>query len=227
MRKSICFAIVPVLLVLAVSMRAQGAAQAVQFKQGMTVQSLASYPDSAMVRLLNGKRMTGGDLRRWDLAAQRMRAVRPAPQMPAFRALPAKRGTPVNNRTDLLMAIKNRPATETLQLPSGRRVTVAQLRAMQPYLEQQLGRSFEDITRPPSGQPIPITAASTDKAFWKDILSDPGNDNKVLISLNGKQVTVGDLKQYLAQRARAKSGGLTSFQVASPSIAVAPKGGAR
>jgi hypothetical protein len=227
--KKILYLSISMLVVLAgpLSAGAQRAAQAIQFKPGMTVQSLAGHPDSEMVQLRNGKQMTLGELRRWDLAAQRMRAVQPAPKMPAFRHLPAASGTPVNNRADLLAAIKSRPGTDTLQLPSGRRITVAQLRALQPYLEQLLGRRFEDMARAPSGQPIPVNASSVDKAFWKDMLSNPANDSKLLTSPLGKQVTVGDLKQYLAQRQRAQGGSLAPIQVAPPPATGGRSGGVK
>lgn len=197
------------------STQAQGTAQVVQLKPGMTVQSLSNYPATQMVQLRNNKQMTVGELRRWDLAAQKIRAAKAAPApRPVFELRPTSSGIPVSNRNDLLNAIKTRPTSDTVQLPSGKRVTVAQLRALEPFFEQRVGRTFDEMRQPGSGQQVAITRNTTDKAFWKDLLSKPGNERTVLESPSGKQVTVGDLKQYLTQKTRTKSGALTTLQPA-------------
>ena len=133
----------------------------------------------------------------------------------------------VSNRNELLNAIKTRPASDTVQLPSGRHVTVAQLRALEPFFEQHVGRTFDEMRQPATGQQIPITRNTTDKVYWKDLLSNPGNEKKVLVSPSGKQVTVGDLKQYLSQKARAKSGALTTLQPAPTRTLGTRRGGVK
>ena len=181
---------------------------ALKFTSAMTVQSLAGRPDAELVELSNGKSISVGALRRLDAARQKMLAAKVASTPSVLRIKPAATGIRVNNRADFLTALNSRQDSETIQLPSGRRVTIGQIRLVQPYIEKRMGRKLSDLSQQQqlSGPAIKITAASTDKTFWKDMLQQPGNDNKVLESPHGKRITVGELKQYLAKSAKTRRG---------------------
>jgi len=235
MKTSLCFALgIYVFLALGMATAAQKTATAaggpMKFTSSMTVQSLAGHPDSEMVQLQNGKLMSLGTLRSLDAAAQKMRAVKPVPLPQALLARPAAKGTPVKNRTEFMTAFNGHPDSDTLQLPSGGRITVGQIRLLQPYIEKRLGRKLSDLTQSHnlSGPKVSISSTTTDKNFWQNLLQTPGNDNKVLVSQHGKQVTVGDLKQYLSQTAHTSHG---QIQLQRKPAVVSPqsgqKGGAR
>jgi hypothetical protein len=179
-----------------------------KFTSSMTVQSLAGHPDSEMVRLQNGKLISIATLRTLDAAAKKMRAAKPAPLPQALTIRPAAKGTPASNRAQFMVAFNGHPDSDTLQLPSGRRVTAGQVRLLQPYIEKRLGRKMSDLTQSQNltGPKVPISSTTTDKSFWQNMLQTPGNDSKVLVSPRGKQVTVGDLKQYLSQTAHTPHG---------------------
>ena len=178
------------------------------FTSSTTVQSLAAHPDSEMVRLQNGKLCSIATLRTLDAAAKKMRAARLAPLSQALTARPAAKGTPVSNRAQFMAAFNGHPDSDTLQLPSGGRLTAGQVRILQPYIEKRMGRKMSDLTQSQNltGLKVSISPTTTDKSFWKSMLQTPGNDSKVLVSPRGKQVTVGDLKQYLAQTAHTSHG---------------------
>lgn len=162
---------------------------------GMTVQSLAGRADSDVVEFTGGKRLPVRDLRRLEAIGKKMRAGGSKPVAPAFAAKPAGTGIPVKDRADLTAALK-RPDGETIQLPSGKRLTVGQLRLLKPEVEKQLGRTLESTPGRtiPKGPAIKLQRGA-DKTQWKTLLQKP--DSTVLESPNGKRITVGELKEAL------------------------------
>jgi hypothetical protein len=180
-----------------------------KFTPNITVSSLAGRPDSDLVELQSGRRVTVGTLRRLDALAQKMRAATPrvARDTATLRVKPAATGTPLHNAADLAAALK-RPDNETVQLPSGRRVTVGQIKLLQPFIEKKLGRPLTALPQRPNrtGPAIKITSqpdrAAAEK-YWRDILLQKP-DSTVLENTKGERITVGELKQYFAARAKAR-----------------------
>jgi hypothetical protein len=173
----------------------------VKYTPNMTVKSLAGQPDTDLVELKNGRRVSVGDLRRLDVAAQKMRAPK-VDRMPAvLKIKPAATGIKINNAADLAAAFKL-PDNATVKLPSGRLATVGQIKLVQPLVEKRIGHSLTMVVQRPnlSGPSIKITKGTT-RAQWEDILKKP--DNTVLESPNGKRITVGEAKQYLAKNFKA------------------------
>ncbi len=196
MRKHYC---VLVLLALAVLQATVPTAEAkdLVFTPDMTIQKLAGRKDSDRVQLPSGKMTTVGVLRRLDAAAQKMRSAKSSPRPSPIRMQPAATGLLVNNRMELVAALKTRRDSDTVQFASGRRATVGQIRALQPYLEKRLGQKFDAIPQRPNliGPATRVSATQDDKQFWKDVLQGP--DTRILESPRGKRITVGELKQYL------------------------------
>jgi hypothetical protein len=162
-----------------------------RFSPGMTSAAAAGRPDSDWVELPNQGRIRVGDWRRLDAAAQRMRAPqRGAP--PGLRAAPAPSGTPVRDSAELQNALRL-PGTQTIQLPSGRRLTAEQLRALEPQIEKRLGHRLSETTAARPGAVIKVDARSD----WAAILKRP--DNTVLESPSGKRITVSAVKREMAK----------------------------
>jgi hypothetical protein len=173
----------------------------VKYTPNMTVKSLAGRPDTDLVELKNGHRVSAGDLRRLDAAAQKMRAPK-VDRMPAvLKVKPAATGIKINNAADLAAALKLTD-NATVQLPSGRFATVGQIKLVQPLVEKRIGHSLTMVVQRPnlSGPSIKITKGTT-RAQWESILKRP--DNTVLESPSGKRITVGEAKQYLAKNLKA------------------------
>ncbi len=168
----------------------------IKMTPGMTIASLAGRADSDIVEFTGGKRLPLRDLRRLDAVGKKLRTGGSKPVAPAFAAKPAATGMPVKDRADLTAALKRQDG-ETIQLPSGKRLTVGQLRLLKPEVEKRLGRTLESTP----GRTIPKGPAvklqrGADRTQWKTLLQKP--DSTVLESPNGKRITVGELKEMLA-----------------------------
>jgi hypothetical protein len=88
-----------------------------------------------------------------------------------------------------LAAALSRPDSDTLELPSGRRLTVAQLEFLKPQIEKQLGR-------PLAAGAATRSAVKVDRGTdWRRILRMP--DDTLLEAPDGTRVTVADLKRAL------------------------------
>lgn len=173
----------------------------IKYNPTVTAQSLAGRPDSDFVEFSNGRRMRVGDIRRLQAAQQKMMAAKPGSSLPAaLKAKPASTGRRINTPADIAAALK-RPDSETVQLPSGRLVTVGQIKFVQPLVEKRLGHSLTQAGQSNlEGPAIKITKTTT-KSEWVTILRMP--DSTVLESPNGKRITVGKLKQEMTQRRKA------------------------
>jgi hypothetical protein len=130
-----------------------------------------------------------------------MMAAKPGRRLPAaLKTKPASKGRLLNTQADIAAALK-RPDNETVQLPSGRLVTVGQLKFVQPLVEKRLGRSLTQINQNNLEGPAIKVTKTTTKSEWITILRMP--DSTVLESPNGKRITVGKLKQEMTQRRKA------------------------
>jgi hypothetical protein len=173
----------------------------IKYDSKITAYSLAGRPDSDFVEFSNGRRLSVGDIRRLQAAQQRMRAAKPGGRLPAaLKVKPAATGKRINTPTDIATALK-RPDTETVQLPSGRLVTVGQIKFVQPLVEKRLGRNLATLPmgQDLSGPAIKITKTTT-KSEWMTIFQKP--DNTVIESPNGKRITVARLKQEIIERSK-------------------------
>lgn len=185
-------------------------AHLIPWQTGMRITSLAGRPDSDVVVFKNKRRMRVGDLRRLNAAAQQMRGAAPARALPpGLKARPAATGTPVANAADLAAALK-RGGTDTLELPSGKTLTAAQLRFLQPEVEKKLGHRLDAVPpRPVLTGPAIKVPKGVSRAEWQKLLQKP--DNTILESPSGKRVTVGEIRQQLSTaRKRAPVSGSTT-----------------
>lgn len=178
--------------------------QVLKLSPGLNATVLSARPNTDMVELSNGRRVSLGDIRRLRGVAERLRkpaVVTPVPA--AFKIQPAASGKLVRNAVDLATALK-RPDAETLQLPSGRRVTVGQVRFVKEQVEKALGRSLTDLPHRPdlSGQAIRVAEVKD----WKGVLQKP--DSTVLEAPDGTRITLGELKKSFAGRKGQQRPGL-------------------
>jgi len=168
----------------------------IKIHRNMPPNALQGKPDTDLVELSSGKRMKVGDIRRITAIANKNRITAPKSLEPrAVKLRPAATGgILLRNKADLNNALQQRADSETVVLPSGRRTTVAMLRMVQPQVEErrkQLRPST--IQRPNLTGPATRVTADSD---WAAILKQP--DSTILESARGKRITVGELKQSLA-----------------------------
>lgn len=162
-----------------------------KFSPNLSAAELAKRPDTDLIELSNGRRISLGAIRQLRERAQKLRANTPNSRLPkAFTTKPAATGMVVSNSSDLAAALKLSDDT-TVVLPSGKRITVRMLRFLQPEIERQLGRSLMTGAEAPKrvGPAIQVNR----KTNWKEILQKP--DDTILESPNGKRITVGELKR--------------------------------
>lgn len=172
----------------------QATGQVIRFTRTENPGFLAGRAEGDRVELQDGRRIKIGDIRRLTSLTQKAKAAAPGSRMPqALKLKPAATGTPLRSSDDIAAAL-TRSDSETLQLPSGKTMTVGLLKLVREDVEHQLGRSLTAKTaRPDLSGPSVRVQAGTD---WKNILERP--DNTVLESPGGKRITVGELKQVLA-----------------------------
>ena len=188
------------------SLAASGNVQAniIKITPGTSSSVLVGRPDTDLIELPSGRKMQVGDLRQLSQISQELRSM-PSKKISAsalFKIKPKQKGFVVKNSSDLATALK-RPENETIELPSGRRATVAQIKFLEPYIEKRLGHKLTQTRRTDLTQnPIKVSSAA-DKTFWKSILKKP--DNTVLEAPDGTRITVGELKQTLAADKTARS----------------------
>jgi hypothetical protein len=198
MKKSCLFFVAAALLVLLISVPCfSQTAQpgSIKFTPGMTIGSLAGRADSDMLELPSGRRMTVGDARRLHAATQRLRgAAAGGKGSPLSSAKPAATGTPIKSPADLAAALK-RPDNETIQLPNGKLITVAQLRFLQPLAEKRLGRKLDASAGSPAGSDSTLTVKS--RADLTSALSRP--DSQTVKLPSGAITTVGEIKAVRAE----------------------------
>ncbi len=172
----------------------------VKLSRSLSPEGLAGRPDSDVLELSNGSRVRLGDVRRLSALATRLRTASQDRLPGALRAKPAAAGVRVDNASNLAAALELK-GEETVQLPSGRRTTVAQIEFVRADVEARLGRSLNTLTARPSlaGAAIRVDA----KSDWKDLLIRP--EATVLEAPDGTRITVGELKQALASDGSGRS----------------------
>lgn len=179
----------------------------VQYKPGLKTSSLAAMPDTALVELPNGRRVSIGTIRHLENAAKIMRTARVNRTPATLKYLPDKNNVAMQVKTtnDLMAALKL-PDNTTVKFPSGRVATVGQIKFVQPLIEKHLGRQMISIQQKPnlSGPAIKIPenmsksmSKSEQQKFWEDVLQKP--DSTVLESPHGKRITVAELKKEITK----------------------------
>lgn len=170
----------------------------IHYTPTLSAAALRGRPDSDVVEFANGRQARLGDLRRLTAFAGRLRAAPVRPLPPALTMRPAASGTRVNDANELAAALA-RPDADTLELPSGRRLTVAQLKFLQPQIEKEIGRRLD--ARAPAYVAIKVDA----RTDWKRILQMP--DYTLLEAPDGSRVTVADIKRALREQAPPRAAG--------------------
>lgn len=168
-----------------------------KFSRTMPANALAGRADTDLVELSNGRKIMVGDVRKLTALAGKLRAATPGSRAPAaLRMKPAAKGVPLRNAADITSALK-RPDAETVQLPSGKTLTVGQMKLVQAEVERQLGHSLASLPQRPdlTGPTTPVGR----NPDWQTLLKRP--DNTILQAPDGTLITVGELKQTLAASA--------------------------
>lgn len=172
----------------------------IKYRPHMHMSELEGRPDSDRIQLPNGRLVRLGQLRMLEAAGKEIRAAaaRRRPVPPALREIPVATPQTVQLRSAAdLSAMLKRPDTDTMRLPSGRVVTVGQLKFLQPQLEKKLGRRLGDIPQRQSlSGPAVKVGKDVTRAEWDAIMRKP--DSTVLESAGGKRTTVGELKRAIA-----------------------------
>ena len=166
---------------------------------------LLGRPDTDILELPSGRQMKLGDLRRFSNISQKLKTPPQKKSMTAkhvFKVKPKGQGIAIKNSSDLAAALK-RSDTDTVALPSGRRATVGQIRFLEPYIEKRVGHKITQTRQIDNKANTLKIQATTDKAYWKNILEKP--DNTILEAPDGTRITVGELKQTLATHKTKRS----------------------
>ena len=166
-------------------------AHLIKYDGHLSLPALQHRPDTDLVELSNGRRIKLGELRRLDTFSKKLRATPDRHVIPGLRQQPATIArVNIKSAADLTAALKLQD-TETIQLPSGKRYTVAQLRLAQEMAIRNLG--IQPQQRVMQHGALIHVSARTD---WKAVLSGP--DTTILQSPNGTKITVAELKKTLA-----------------------------
>jgi hypothetical protein len=179
----------------------QNTAQIVKFSRNVQPNFLQGKADTDLVELSPNRLIKVGEVRRLTTLAKKIQASKPGSHTPQVLKLkPAAQGKLLKNASDLSEALKL-PDSDTVQLPSGRTLTVGMLKLVREDVESKLGKSLTSLTLRPNlnGAALKVTA----KSDWKDILQRP--DTTILESTSGTRITVGELKQALAASGKSPS----------------------
>jgi len=184
----------------------------IKFSPQLTHEALVGRPDTDLIELSNGRHIQLGDVRRMLAQSQKIRAAASAPPS-AFRIAPAATGLRIQTSTDLGNALRTMRDNDTVQLPSGRRVTVGQIKALQPVIEKRLGHKLGEpaTTARLTGPSIKLAPGMTDAQVHKLLPVHPTNET-ILESPRGTRVTVGQIQQYL----QSTEGGGTPTTIPEP-----------
>ena len=158
---------------------------------------LRSLPENTVVDLSNGKQIKMRVIRKATALSLKLKQSHAAGLHPSFKLKfkPASQGIKVHSLSEIRSALELKES-ETIQLPSGRLLTVEMLKLIQPELERRLGKKLSDFSKRPllSGKTIQVRR-NGNKKYWENIFNKP--DDTVLESPGGKRITVGDLKKYI------------------------------
>lgn len=177
-----------------------GSARVVRTPAGVRANDLRMLRDDQVLETPSGRHIQVGRFRQIQRAFEiaRLRSAQPRPQ--AFRILaPTPRIAPVPLRPHETAAeLLARPPDQVVRLPDGHTATVAQLRAIAPYVQQ---RYHVNVYGAPTARLAPVGPATriTSLAQLKAL---PRNlpDSTILQSPSGARVTLGEVRQVLKAR---------------------------
>jgi len=170
------------------------------YRQGMKIsEEIAGRPASDKIEVSGGRSITVGEIREKRDILMKLRQPRGNRKPAGLKLIPAGSGAKIETAEDVAAALK-RPDTDTIQLPSGKTVTVGKLKFIKPYIERVLGRSIDVApTQTSVKKPVFVGPATKvdSKTDWDKIQKLP--EDTILESPHGKRFTVGMLKKVLAK----------------------------
>jgi hypothetical protein len=158
----------------------------VKLRPNFSAAELVAMPSTQIVEFPNGLRLSIADVRSLAPAAERLRAARGGTLRQPLTG-PVVRVSPGTSLAD----VHHAPDNAVLQLPDGRRMTVAQFRSVQGLLPKGDTRRSHTTQTNRAGPAIKV-ARGTPPA---ELLKRPDTD--VLESPSGKRITVGELRRFL------------------------------
>lgn len=174
-------------------------ARVVRVQPNLRIQDIQALRDDQLIETPSGRRLQVGKLRaiRQAFETARLQTSRPRPAQFAILA-PTPRIAPVQLRPrESVAAILARPANQVVQLTDGKTATVAQLRAIAPYVEQRYGvrLSASGGRVAPQGRALKIRSLN-------DLRSLPHNmsDDTIFETPSGKRVKLSELRQAYHDR---------------------------
>ena len=173
------------------------AAPIVRLDHDATRSDLAQMRDDQIIETPKGNHIRVSKYRAFQQAIAQGRAHALGPRPQGFALLPVMKGPAETiGPNEDLNSLLSRPPESLVRLPSGKSISVAQLRAMQPYVEKKYNIHADNHARPPlTGPVIKISNLA-------QLNSIPPNtpDSTVLESISGKKITLGELKASLKAR---------------------------
>jgi hypothetical protein len=161
-------------------------ANVVKLQASVTSAQIASMPDAQLIEFPNGLRLSAGEVRSLAPLAERLRAGAGSRTGGVLRqpltgpVVAVKPGTTVNE-------VLNAPDNAVLQLPDGRKVSVALFRSVQGQLRStgstRPQRAAGPAVRVERGTPL------------AELLKRPDTD--VVESPSGRRITVGELRRFV------------------------------
>ena len=175
-------------------------AQIIRITPGFRRTDLSALRDDQMIETPSGNRVAVRKLRFIQQAVAQARAKTAVRRQGAFKILPPTFAPCVKPAPGETAAqILARPPSDVICTPSGRSVSVAQLRLIAPTVQQR--PQFRSIRAlPMAGPAIPIASRQELRAqFHTNLKNAP--DSTVLVSPKGTRVTIGQLKALLKSNA--------------------------
>lgn len=177
-------------------------ARVVRVQPNLRLQDLQALRNDQTIETPSGRRLNVGRFRAIQQAVveAKERTARPRPQ--SFRILaptPRLAAVPLRPR-ETAADILARPPEQVVRLEDGKTATVAQLRAIAPYVQQRYGLSLASKRAAPQGPALRIRSVT-------DLKSLPRNssDNTILETPSGKRITVGELRAATKERGVRRS----------------------
>ncbi len=163
----------------------------IKYNRTVPISAMHGRSDNDLVEFASGKRVRLGELRKLDAFSKKLKATPDKHLITGLRQQPSDHPKlTIRSAAELTAALKFNN-TDTIQLPSGKRYTVAQLRLAEEMVKKNLGIEPKKRMMKPA-EIIQITP----KTDWKTVLKT--DDNTILQSPNGTRITVLELKKALA-----------------------------
>ena len=177
--------------------------QVVRLRSGARIQDIAQLRNDQVLETPSGRHITVARFRQIMGAFQQARQRTSAPRAQGFAILaPAIGPGQPRRRGETAAQLLARPPTDVIRMSNGHTVTVAQLRAMAPYVQKTYGLNFygpQSGGRPRlDGPAIRINSVAQLKSIPP---STP--DSTVLETPKGTRITVGELRNAMKQKARS------------------------